>query len=200
MGILSGLEIKQYLDKGDLHIMPFFDYHKLPDTNTIDLRLGSQFIFMRRGELASLTFPKENLKALEEDIGRFYEQVYIRPGQRIVIHPRELVLGTTLEYIYLPKDITAYVIGRSSWGRLGLIIATATIIHPGFKGCITLELVNHGNIPLELYPGYPIAQISLHRGSSEQTPYKGKYSGWVGPTSPEPSKIHTEKEIIMWTA
>lgn len=199
MGILSGSEIKCYIDNGDLEIMPCFDYHKLPGTNTIDLRLGSEFIFMRRGELASLTFPKdkEKLKTLEEDIGRFYERVYISSGQRIVIHPRELVLGITLEYIRLPDTITAYVIGRSSWGRLGLIIATATLVHPGFKGCITLELVNHGNIPLELYPGYPIAQISLHQGRP-QDPYRGKYSGWVGPTSPEPSKIHTEKEIIKW--
>jgi dCTP deaminase len=96
-------------------------------------------------------------------------------------------------------DVLAYVIGRSSWGRLGLIIATATVIHPGFKGCITLELVNHGDIPIELYPGCFICQLVLHEVQPPQKkPYEGKYSGWVGPTSPEFSKIYKDKDLRRW--
>ena len=174
---------------------------KLQRENTIDLRLGYEFIFMRRAELATLEFRDQ--KSLSIDLSRFYEKVHIGIDRKLVLHPRELVLGATFEYIVLPTDIMAYIIGRSSWGRLGLIIATATVIHPGFKGCPTLELVNHGNVPIHLFPGspIPIAQLTFHSVGSGQKPYAGKYSGmelWVGPTGPGYSKIHDDHLFSSW--
>lgn len=175
--------------------MPFLIDHQLK--TSIDLRLGSEFILMRKGELATLILEDSNLKY---NLGKYYERVYVPLGRKFVLHPQELVLGGTLEYIRMPSDLLAYVVGRSSWGRLGLIIATATLVHPTFKGCLTLELTNHGNIPIELYPGLRIAQLVFHNLTKpEQYSYLGKYSGeegWVGPTSPGFSKIHEESEII----
>ena len=87
---------------------------------------------------------------------------YVRFGDKFVLHPHSFVLGITMEWIRLPKDKAGYVTSRSSWGRRGLIIATATGVHPGFSGCLTLELANAGKIPIALYPGMAICQFFIH--------------------------------------
>jgi dCTP deaminase len=87
---------------------------------------------------------------------------YVRFGDKFVLHPRSFVLGSTLEWIRMPKNVAGYVTSRSSWGRRGLIIATATGVHPGFTGCLTLELFNSGEIPIALYPGMGISQFFMH--------------------------------------
>ena len=79
-----------------------------------------------------------------------------------MLQPRSFVLGVTLEWIRLPADKAAYVVGRSSWGRYGLIIATATGVHPGFTGCLTLELSNVGEIPIRVKPGTTVCQLFIH--------------------------------------
>lgn len=170
----------------------------LSKANSVDLRLGSELILMRRGELATLDFDKD----LTIDLHRFYEVVFIGVNERFVLHPRELVLGATLEYVVLPQDLMAYIIGRSSWGRLGLIIATATVIHPGYRGCPTLELLNTGNIPIQLFPGgpIPVAQLVFHAVGPGQLGYAGRYSldRWVGPTGPGYSRIDTDDVFKKW--
>ena len=80
-----------------------------------------------------------------------------------ILHPRAFVLAVTLEWMRLPNDIAGSVVGRSSWGRHGLIIATATGVHPSFTGCLTLELTNVGEVPITIKPGTTICQIFLHR-------------------------------------
>lgn len=195
MSMLSSDDIKNYLDrdKDPLVIMPLIEPEKQLRVNSVDLRLGSYFILFRKAELPTLDFSDPRLK---DRIGGYYEKVYIPLGQPFILHPRELILGGTLEYLYIPKDLTAHIIGRSTWGRLGLIIATASLIQAGFKGCPTLELINQGNIPIPLYPGWPIAQLIFHKLTrSEKIGYKGKYTGWVGPTFPEFSKICDEPEL-----
>jgi len=198
MTVLSNQEIREYLcrDKDRLVIMPLIEPKEQCSTNSVDVRLGFDFILIRKAELSTLNFKDPQLK---DKIRQYYERVYKGYGQEFILHPRELVLGVTLEYLRLPTDLIAYIVGRSTWGRLGLIIATATLIHPGFKGCPTLELVNQGNIPIPLYPGWPIAQLVFHKlKESEKAYYKGKYSGWVGPTSPEFSKISKEVIELNW--
>ena len=107
-----------------------------------------------------------------------------------------MVLASTLEYVRLPKSISAYVTSRSKWGRLGLVIATATAIHPGFTGTITLELVNHGNIPLVLYPGLAIAQLILAKAEGAVV-YDGALAKQVGPRAVE---LHEDipRDISFW--
>ncbi len=95
-----------------------------------------------------------------------------------------MALASTLEYVRMPNDLSASVTSRSKWGRLGLVIATATAVHPGFTSVVTLELVNHGGVPLVLYPGLMVAQLILFetRGA---VPYVGTLGGQVTPFAPD---------------
>ena len=99
---------------------------------------------------------------LPQSFAKLYRRKYVPFGSSIVIHPHQFMLAHTLEYIRLPTDLLAYVVGRSTWGRLGLIVATAIGIHPGFAGSLTFELRNLGETPLTLYPGQAIAQLFFH--------------------------------------
>ena len=87
---------------------------------------------------------------------------YVPFGARFVLHPGNFVLGVTLEWIRFPNNIAGYVIGKSSWGRRGLIIATAVGVHPNFAGCLTLELTNVAEVPIAIKPGMSICQLFLH--------------------------------------
>lgn len=93
-----------------------------------------------------------------------------------------------MEWLRLPKDLSAYVIGKSSWGRRGLIIATATGVHPGFPGCLTLELTNVGEIPISLKPGIEICQIFFHEVCKPVSKHI-EQSQFVGSRRPKLGKI-----------
>jgi dCTP deaminase len=97
-----------------------------------------------------------------------------------VLHPGRFVLGTTLEWIRMPNRLAGSIVGKSSLGRHGLIIETAPVVHPGFSGCLTLELANVGEIPIALRPGMEIAQLQLENasGPGEGT---GRFSGYRRP-------------------
>ncbi|HLG70833.1 MAG TPA: dCTP deaminase [Chloroflexota bacterium] len=107
---------------------------------------------------------------------------YVPFGEYFVLHPRHFVLGSTLEYVRLPPEMGAYAVGRSTWGRLGLVIATAIGIQPGFVGTITLELANEGEVPMKLYPGVSIAQLFFHNVSEPgDSGASSQFLGAVGP-------------------
>jgi len=108
---------------------------------------------------------------------RFWqEKVCVRFGESFTLHPGQLVLAAALEYISMPCGLAASVITRSSYGRLGLITATAVHVHPGYKGCVTLELYNFGDTPVVLYPALPIAQFVFIHVSPQQIPFQSKYT------------------------
>ena len=112
------------------------------------------------------------------------------------------MLASTLEYIVFSDKVMAYVEGRSSWGRMGLIIATATVVSPGYKGIITLEISSLGDVPIALYPGMRIAQLVLHtveEGEKWSYSHKDKY---LFSLSPEPGQISKDRDwdiIRKWT-
>jgi dCTP deaminase len=131
------------------------------DQASIDIRLGSGFALVSAssaGAVDELDKPSE----LSRRLARLYRMEYVPFGGSLVIHPHQFILAETFEFIRLPGTVAAYVIGRSTWGRLGLIVATAAGIHPGFSGTLTLELRNLGETPLTLYPGQTIAQLFFH--------------------------------------
>ena len=130
---------------------------------SIDLRLGTWFVNLRQARMSHL---KIDHKGIESQLTR---KQYVPFGESYYLHPRSFVLSVTLEWIRLPKDMAAYVIGKSSWGRRGLIIATATGVHPGFKGCLTLELTNVGELPIEIIPGMRICQLCIHKVETPDT-------------------------------
>ncbi|MCU7904760.1 MAG: dCTP deaminase [Candidatus Thiodiazotropha sp. (ex Epidulcina cf. delphinae)] len=121
---------------------------------SIDIRLGNDFIVTRRGNLAQLDPALQDIREHRHQTTHF-----VNFKECFYLHPQELVLAGTLEYFRLPVDVAASVTSRSQWGRAGLVIATATAVHPGFCGTITLELLNLGEVPLALYPGTSVAQI-----------------------------------------
>lgn len=177
-----------------LIVTPMLNKRASVGEGAIDVRLGNQFIVFKRESFP--VWDVKNLRAASTELHRYQERI-IRPfGTPIVVHPGQLVIGSTLEYIQVPRGLMAYVIGKSSWGRLGLIIATATKVDPGFCGCITLEIVNEGEVPLQLYPGLPIAQLVLHPAEKSDG-YTGGYGFAIGPEFPKFDQRHENWEI--WT-
>lgn len=157
-----------------LFVTPILDRKQISGAS-IDVRLGFDFVTVKRGNVGSFDPAAEDVLP-----GRFRSPHLLNLKSRFYLHPNEMALASTLEYVRLPLKLSAYVTSRSKWGRLGLVIATATAIHPEFTGTITLELVNHGNVPLVLYPGLAVAQIIFHK-TEGATAYAGTLSKQVGP-------------------
>lgn len=131
---------------------------------SIDLRLGTWLVTLRQSRMTHLSMDKQAPAA------QLTKTHYVSFGKEYVLHPGNFVLSTTLEWLRIPKELAAYVTGRSSWGRRGLIIATATGVHPGFTGCLTLELSNVGELPIAITPGMTICQLFLHRVEGSGNP------------------------------
>ena len=149
---------------------------------SLDVHLGHWFVVARRTRLSRIRIAEPQDAKLLKTVGR--EEVFVPSEHTFLIHPGDLVLGATLEFIALPADVMAFVEGRSSLGRMGLIVATATQVAPGFHGVIVLEMVNAGTVPLEIKPEMPIAQLVL-MAMTEPVPkdkiYRGRYHCQVHP-------------------
>jgi len=163
-----------------------------PGSASIDIRLGQRFQVPRRTKLSALDHLAPDH---ETNVEKYKDSTFVRIGDYFVLHPRQFVLGETLEWVHLPATMAAYVVGRSSWGRDGLVIATATGVHPGFSGILTLEISNMGEIPIYLYPGVTIAQLFIMEveGTSEAS------SIHMAQTEPESANAALDdKEIIKY--
>jgi dCTP deaminase len=164
-----------------LIVTPLFDAEQTIGASAIDVRLGTEFILFRKESIHSLDVSAAD--SLIGDVSRYQHRVVKRIKDPLVLHPGQLVIGSTLEYVQVPRSLMAYVVGKSTWGRTGLVIATATKVDPGFRGCITLEIINEGEIPLVLFPGIPIAQLVFHR-AERPVEYSGHYQCPIGPEFP----------------
>ena len=159
--ILSDREIRNLIAINDLQISPLEECQIQPAS--LDVTLGDTFSFLE-DDAGGLIDPKKKMpyRTLKTD--------------RFLLLPYQFVLATTREYIKLPNDLTAFVEGRSSWGRLGLFIQNAGWVDPGFEGEITLELYNANRLAIELGSGLRIGQLVFARmGESAINPYSGKY-------------------------
>lgn len=190
-GVLTNADFRTRINNGDdnqISITPMLPGALGPAS--VDLRLSNQFIVFEQTSNASfnalemLQDPRSMQSRLEKDWG---DEFYLHPGQ--------MVLASTLEYIVLPSDLCAQVITRSSYGRLGLLSATAVQVHPGFRGCLTLELVNLGKMPLAITPGERVAQLMFFGVSSPHAPAAETARKYECPTGPEFSKIKTDPEL-----
>ena len=150
--VLSDGTIRKLVDAGKIVIDPW-DPAKIQPAS-VDLRLGDSFRVFNNHKVTAIDLqnPPENLT----------EEVIVEQGEAFVIHPGEFCLARTLEWVEIPNDIVARIEGKSSLGRLGLIVhATAGFCDPGWKGTLTLELNNLTRIPIKLWPGLLIAQLSF---------------------------------------
>ena len=154
-------------------------------TASVDLRLGTWFMTLRQPRMPYLKINDQRSSI------QFTKMRYVPFGDNYYLHPRSFVLAVTLEWLRLPNDLGAFVIGKSSWGRRGLIIATATGVHPGFNGCLTLELSNIGEIPIQITPGLAICQLFLH---TVEGPFPGRisHSQFDGSRKPALGKVRLD--------
>lgn len=151
-------------------IRPYNEYQLQP--SSYDVCLGPVFrIFVSHGTRVVDLDKPETFKDLTK-------RVEIEPDGEFVIHSGQCVLAQTLEVVDIPNGFVARIEGKSSIGRLGLIVHMAGYIDPGFNGVVTLELVNNIELPIVLHPGSPIAQLSFAQmGSLAEAPYEGRYQG-----------------------
>jgi dCTP deaminase len=177
--ILSDREIRRALEAGRIGIEPFDSQDVQP--SSVDLHVDRFFRTFHNAR-----HPYIDVKKPMEDLT---ELVEVAGDEAFILHPGEFVLGSTSEYVSLPDDLVARLEGKSSLGRLGLLIhSTAGYVDPGFRGHLTLELSNVANLPITIYPGMKIGQISFFQlTSAAENPYgagplRSKYQDQRGPT------------------
>jgi dCTP deaminase len=175
--ILSDATIRALIAKGELKVEPLEDFMIQPAS--VDLRLGRHFLKVDENDF---------------DIIRMDQPISYTEIERdeIVIPPLTFMLATTLEYIKLPNDLTAFVEGRSSIGRVGLFVQNAGWVDPGFEGELTLELFNANRQPIRLQAGRRICQLVFARmDRAAEKPYSGKY---MGQRKPVGSRLHQDRD------
>jgi dCTP deaminase len=183
--ILSDHSIREAIKDGRIVVDPFDDSMIQP--SSVDVRLDRYFrVFLNH------TMPVIDVKQNLEELTRLVELDADDPTRAFILHPGEFVLGSTYERVALPDDTVARIEGKSSLGRLGLLIhSTAGFIDAGFDGHITLELSNVASLPITLYPGMKIGQISfLRMTTAADVPYGAKQLGskYQGQRGPTPSR------------
>jgi dCTP deaminase len=182
-GLIGRLSLADDADKGMLSIVPRPDMKKLADTGaaSLDLRLGRWFRTLRHSRTPHLkiSMPVSDGTAAgaQADDEVATKEYFVRFGEPFILHPRNFVLGITLEWMRLPSDLGGYVTGKSSLGRRGLVIETASGIQPGFSGCLALELSNVGEVPIALLPGMQICQIFVHEVGPDPKSAKSQFIG-----------------------
>jgi len=190
--ILSDRDILGRLEEGDLAIEPIGDPDLQIQPASVDLRLGSEFLEFQRTNISCIH------PDAEREVEEYITETVVAEGEDFILHPGDFVLGTTKERVEVPSDLIAHVQGRSSLGRLAVVIhATAGIIDPGYRGQITLELSNLGTAPVALTPGMRISQIILTELSSPaERPYGAKRaSKYQDQSGPQASKIGGDREF-----
>lgn len=187
--ILSDRDIKKALADGRIKLTPAPDITTQLGSCSIDLRLGNEFRMFRHSKL-----PCVDVRNMQE-ADQIMEDVVIPDDQPLVLQPRDLVLATTIEWLEIADDLVGRIEGRSSLGRLGIIVhGTASVFDPGWRGKPVMELGNLGVVPVLLYPGMRICSFTFEEVSSpvEVPYYKKKGNKYAGQEKPLASKFGEE--------
>jgi len=190
--ILSDADILRRLEEGDLVVEPLDDPDIQIQPASVDLRLGREFLEFQRTNISCI-HPNS-----EQEIDEYIDETVVDEGEEFILHPGDFVLGTTHERVEIPPDLIAHVEGRSSLGRLAIVVhATAGLCDPGYKGQITLELSNLGTAPVALTPGMRISQLTFTElKSPADRPYgKERGSKYQDQKGPQASKIQGDREF-----
>lgn len=190
--ILSDRDLRARIESGDIGIDPLDDPELQIQPASVDLRLARSFVVYQLPHVPCIDARDPS------SVTGYTQQIDIAEGEAFVLHPGEFALGSTVERIRVPNDLVARVEGRSSIGRLAIVVhATAGFVDPGFEGEITLELANLGRCGVKLYPGMRISQMVFHTMTSPaERPYGAargsKYQGQVGPIA---SRIAVDRKM-----
>lgn len=184
--ILSDRSIKEAVKKGLIEIRPYFEDCVQP--SSLDVHLDNKFLVFNKTQHAVI-----DVKERQDNL---MKPVTLGDNEAFVLHPGEFVLGSTLEWVKLPSNIAGRIEGKSSLGRLGLLIhSTAGFIDPGWEGKLTLELSNASPLPIKIYPKMKIGHISFVQMTTDvEKPYgsPGLGSHYKGQKGPEMSKFYEE--------
>ncbi len=189
--ILSDRDIKKSLKEGRIKLTPEPDFKTHLGSCSLDLRLGNEFRVFSRTHVSHID--TQNTQQIEG----LMENVIVPEGKPFVLHPQDLVLATTLEWLEIADDLVGRIEGRSSLGRLGVIVhGTASVFDPGWRGKPVMELGNLGVVPVLLYPGMRICAFTFEEVTSKvETPYYMKKGGkYAGQKEPLASKLSQEAE------
>jgi len=182
--VLSDKTIKEYLESGKILIDPVD--HKDIQPASVDLHIDKGILIFKNSS--------EPFIDLRKELPNLTESVEIQKGEPFMLHPGEFVLASTIERIKLGTDVVGRLEGKSSLGRVGLLIhSTAGYVDPGWKGHLTLELSNVASLPITLYFGMPIGQLSFLRLSTAAENVYGSdalNSKYLGQTEPTASRMH----------
>jgi len=190
--ILSDTDILRRLEAGDLMIEPLDDIDLQVQPASVDLRLGREFLEFQHANIPCI-HPNS-----EQETEEYTERVTVDDDGEYILHPGDFVLGTTHERVEIPADLIAHVEGRSSLGRLAIVVhATAGLCDPGYEGQITLELSNLGTAPVALTPGMRISQLTFTElKTPSERPYgEERGSKYQGQSGPQASKIERDHEF-----
>jgi dCTP deaminase len=187
--VLSDRDIKKAIADKRVKIVPSPDFTKQLGSCSLDLRLGNVYQVFNHSKTPYID--PQDPKTLDD----LTTEIRVKDNEAFTLHPGEFILAITKEHVEMPDDLTGRLEGRSSIGRLGVVVhSTAASIDSGFRGNITLELANMGRIPVMLYPGMRICSISFEELSSpcDVPYYKKKSAKYSGQKKPESSKIAEE--------
>lgn len=184
--VLSDRSIREHIQTRRIIVEPLNDRDIQPAS--IDLHLGQRVLVFRNSRRPYID--------LRHEMPDLTEPVEIPEDEPFILHPGEFVLGSTKEWIELPNNLVARLEGKSSLGRIGLLIhSTAGYVDPGWKGNLTLELSNVARLPITLYDGMRIGQISfLELSTPADRPYGSKELGsrYMGSTDPTATRVHLD--------
>ena len=182
--VLSDRTIREEIERGRIVVDPFDP--ELVQPSSVDVRVDRSFRVFHNAR-----YPYIDVRQPMDDLT---EKVEVNGDDPFILHPGEFVLGQTLERVTLPDDLVARLEGKSSLGRLGLLIhSTAGFVDCGFSGNLTLELSNVANLPITIYYGMPIGQISFMRMDGPvERPYGSRETGskYQGQAEPTPSRFY----------
>jgi dCTP deaminase len=190
--ILSDTDILGRLREGDLVIEPLDDVDQQVQPASVDLRLGSEFLEFQRTNISCIHPTRER------EVSEYIAETVVDDGDEFILHPGDFVLGTTRERVEMPGDLVANVEGRSSLGRLAVVVhATAGFVDPGYRGQVTLELSNLGTAPVALTPGMRVSQLVFTELSSPaDRPYGAdRGSKYQDQQGPQASRIGDDPEF-----
>src|SRR3989338_270406 len=157
--ILPDHEILKLIREGKLAVEPLTDPEMQIQPSGVDLTLGNEFRLFKRTSKAFID--------TKVDAGDYTELVDKKDGEPFILHPGEFVLAKVREYIKLPDDLVGSLDGRSSLGRLGVVVhTTSSSVNPGWEGNLVLEMTNVGAMPVAIYPGMRVCKISFHQMTS----------------------------------
>jgi dCTP deaminase len=190
--ILSDADILRRLENGDLAVEPLDDPELQIQPASVDLRLGREFLEFQRANIPCI-HPNS-----EQEVSEYVSETVVEEGGEFILHPGDFVLGTTIERVEIPADLIAHVEGRSSLGRLAVVVhATAGLCDPGYCGQITLELSNLGTAPVALEPGMRVSQLTFTELTSPaERPYgEERGSKYQDQSGPQASRIQSDHEF-----